>query len=174
METRVQIIMIVASVNEARVQIIAILASVLLLVVVLELVRRRRLLERYAVLWLLSAAVLVVLSAWRNLLALIAHRLGIAYAPNALFLIAFGFVAVLLLHFSLSVSRLADQSKVLAQRLALVQERLARLQGDETGQPAEVPSPDEPEGTELPAHLNGEEDQLLRLRGPRETEVTSR
>lgn len=166
METRVKIIAIMASVREARVQIIAILASVLLLVVVLELVRRRRLLERYAVLWLLSAAVLVVLSVWRNLLAQIAHRLGIAYAPNALFLIAFGFVAVLLLHFSLAVSRLADQSKVLAQRLALLQARLAQLQGDETGVPAEVPSPDEPGGADLPAHLQGEEDQLLLLRGP--------
>jgi hypothetical protein len=166
METRVKIIPIVASVRETRVQIIAIVASVLLLTVVLELVRRRRLLERYAVLWLLSAAALVVLSVWRNLLEQIAHPLGIAYAPNALFLIAFGFVAVLLLHFSLAVSQLADQSKVLAQRLALLQERLAQLEGDETRMPAEVPSPDEPEGAELPAHLQGEEDQQLLLRGP--------
>ncbi len=49
-----------------------------------------------------------------------------AYPPNALFLIAFGFVLVLLLHFSLAVSRLSDQTKVLAQRLALLEERLGR------------------------------------------------
>jgi hypothetical protein len=50
----------------------------------------------------------------------------VAYPPNALFLIAFGFVMVLLLHFSLAVSRLSDQTKVLAQRLALLEERLHR------------------------------------------------
>jgi hypothetical protein len=49
--------------------------------------------------------------------------IGIAYPPNALFLVAFGFVLVLLLHFSLAVSRLTDQSKVLAQRLALLEQR---------------------------------------------------
>ena len=55
-----------------------------------------------------------------------ASTLGVAYPPNALFLIAFGFVLVLLLHFSLAVSRLSDQTKVLAQRLALLEERLSR------------------------------------------------
>ena len=48
---------------------------------------------------------------------------GIAYPPNALFLVAFGFVLLLLLHFSLAVSRLSDQTKVLAQRLALLEDR---------------------------------------------------
>ncbi|HLH15327.1 MAG TPA: DUF2304 domain-containing protein, partial [Solirubrobacteraceae bacterium] len=46
------------------------------------------------------------------------------YPPNALFFVAFAFVLVLLLHFSSAVSRLSDQSKVLAQRLALLDERL--------------------------------------------------
>jgi hypothetical protein len=50
----------------------------------------------------------------------------VAYPPNALFLIAFGFVLVLLLHFSLAVSRLSDQTKVLAQRLALLEEEVRR------------------------------------------------
>ncbi len=53
------------------------------------------------------------------------------YPPNALFLVAFGFVMVLLLHFSLAVSRLSDQSKVLAQRLALLEERLHRHEAAE-------------------------------------------
>jgi hypothetical protein len=94
-----------------------------LLLVVLELVRRRRLLERYALLWLVSAVVLLVLSAWKGLLGTISTAIGIFYAPSALFVIAFGVVMILLLHFSLAVSRLADQSKVLAQRLALLEER---------------------------------------------------
>ena len=109
---------------DARIQIVAILAAGVLLVILLELVRRRRLLERYALLWLFSALVLLGLSIWRGLLESVADAIGVAYPPNALFLIAFGFVLVLLLHFSLAVSRLSDQTKVLAQRLALLEERL--------------------------------------------------
>ncbi|HVD55269.1 MAG TPA: DUF2304 domain-containing protein [Thermoleophilaceae bacterium] len=112
---------------DARIQIVAILAAAALILVLLELVRRRRLLERYALLWLFSALVLLGLAVWRGLLEDVASVLGVAYPPNALFLIAFGFVLALLLHFSLAVSRLSDQSKVLAQRLALLEERLGRV-----------------------------------------------
>ena len=112
---------------DARIQIVAILAAAGLIVVLLELVRRRRLLERYALLWLFSALVLLGLAVWRGLLEDVASVIGVAYPPNALFLIAFGFVLALLLHFSLAVSRLSDQSKVLAQRLALLEEPLGRV-----------------------------------------------
>jgi len=95
---------------------------------VLELVRRRRLLERYALMWLFSGTVLLALAAWVGLLEDLASLVGIHYAPSALFLFAFGFVLLLLLHFSIAVSRLNDQSKVLAQRLALLEERLARTE----------------------------------------------
>jgi len=67
--------------------------------------------------------VLLGLSLWKDGLEEVANLVGIAYPPNALFLIAFGFVLVLLLHFSLAVSRLSDQTKVLAQRLALLEQR---------------------------------------------------
>jgi hypothetical protein len=109
---------------EPQLQILAILGTGVLLVVLLELVRRRRLLERYALLWLFSAAILLGLSVWGGALERIADLIGVAYPPNALFLIAFCFVLILLLHFSLAVSRLSDQSKVLAQRLALLETEL--------------------------------------------------
>jgi hypothetical protein len=113
---------------ELRVQIAAAVVSALLLLGVLELVRRRRLLERYAILWLFSGLVLLGLAIWRGLLEAIAQAVGIYYAPSALFVIAFGFILVLLLHFSVAVSRLAEQSKLLAQRLALLEERERRLE----------------------------------------------
>jgi hypothetical protein len=108
---------------EFRIQLVAIVASALLLLVILELVRQRRLLERYALLWLFSALVLLCLAVWKDVLETLAEAIGIFYPPNALFLIAFGFVLVLLLHFSLAVSRLSDQTKLLAQRLSLLEER---------------------------------------------------
>jgi hypothetical protein len=119
---------------EVRIQLVAVAASGVLLLVVLELVRRRRFLERYAILWLLSALVMLGLAVWRDLLEELADAIGIVYPPNALFVIAFGFVLVLLLHFSLAVSRLSDQAKVLAQRLALLEKRVGDVEqeaGDE-------------------------------------------
>ncbi|MEA2394416.1 MAG: hypothetical protein QOJ82_2307 [Solirubrobacteraceae bacterium] len=111
---------------EVRIQIVAIVGAAFMLFGVLELVRRRRLLERYALLWLLSAVVLLGLAIWRDLLKTISDAIGVAYPPNALFFIAFAFILLLLLHFSVAVSRLSDQSKVLAQRLALLEERVRR------------------------------------------------
>ena len=49
---------------------------------------------------------------------------GISYAPSALFAIAFLFVLVMLVQFSMTISRLSDQNTALAQRLALLQQRL--------------------------------------------------
>jgi hypothetical protein len=123
----------------ARIQLVAIVGAGALLLIVLELVRRRRLLERYALLWLLSAVVLLGLAAWRDGLKVISDAIGIAYPPNALFFVAVGFILLLLLHFSSAVSRLSDQTKVLAQRAALLEERLRRL---EDGAEAEAPAGD--------------------------------
>ncbi len=112
--------------DSSRIQILTVCVAGLLLVGVLELVRRRRLLERYALVWLLSSLVLLGLSIWRSALDKIAEQIGVSYPPNALFIVAFGFVLWMLLHFSVAVSRLSDQSKILAQRLALLEERMRR------------------------------------------------
>jgi hypothetical protein len=112
-------------------RIIAIVISGGLLLLILELVRRKRLMERYALLWLFSTLLLLVLSVWSGLLNSLASALGVSYPPSALFAVAFGVVLVLLVHFSLAVSHLSDQNKVLAQRLGIltrqVQEQNERL-----------------------------------------------
>jgi hypothetical protein len=119
---------------DSRIQAVAIVGAAALLIFVLDMVRRRRLLERYALIWLLSAVVLLGLAIWRDGLARLASTVGIAYPPNALFFVAFAFVLILLLHFSAAVSRLADQSKVLAQRLALLEERLSEQEERQSGE----------------------------------------
>jgi hypothetical protein len=125
---------------ELRIQLVAIGGTAVLLLVVLELVRRRRLLERYALVWLASALILLALGVWKGLLGTIASAIGIVYPPSALFVIAFGFILVLLLHFSTAVSRLTDQSKVLAQRLALMEQRQRELEGQVKGTGGEQPA----------------------------------
>ena len=107
----------------AKTQIVSILFALLVFAAVFELVRRRYLRERYALLWLGAALVLLVLALWRGLLTLIAHTMGVHLPSNAFFVIAFAFLLLLLLHFSAVVSRLSDQTRVLAQRLALLEER---------------------------------------------------
>jgi hypothetical protein len=109
-------------------RIIAIVISAGLLLLILELVRRKRLMERYALLWLFSTLLLLVLSVWSGLLNSLASALGVSYPPSALFAVAFGVVLVLLIHFSLAVSRLSDQNKVLAQRLGILQRQVHEQQ----------------------------------------------
>jgi hypothetical protein len=112
----------------SRIQIVAIVGAVGLLLVVLELVRRRRLMERYALLWLFAAIVILGLAIWQEALNEIAKAMGILSAPNALFFVAVGFILLLLLHFSAAMSRLSDQSKVLAQRQAILEEQIRELE----------------------------------------------
>jgi hypothetical protein len=113
---------------DSRIQIVSIVVMAGVFGVIFELVRRRRLMERYALLWLFSSAILLALAVWRDLLEMFARTVGIAYAPSALFAFALGFGLVLLLHFSLVVSRLADQSKILAQRVGMLQQQVEELQ----------------------------------------------
>ena len=113
---------------DLRIHIVAIASAVVLFALVFELVRRRRLMERYALLWLLSATTLLALSVWGDLLTLLARTIGIAYPPSALFVVALGFILLLLLHFSLVISALTDQSKVLAQRVGMLQQQIDQLQ----------------------------------------------
>jgi len=117
---------------ETRLRIAAIVATAALVIVIFELVRRKRLMERYAILWLLAGITLIVLAVWKGLLTTVASKVGIFYPPSALFAVALGFVLLLLLHFSLVISRLADQNKVMAQRLGMLQQRLEEQEGAQT------------------------------------------
>ena len=117
-----------------RVSVAAALASVLLLLVVFELIRSRRLRERYALLWLLTGAVLLVLSVWRGGLNTIAGWFGISgYPPAILFAVGILFILLVLLHYSTVISRLSDQSTILAQRLALLEQRFGEQRDEHRG-----------------------------------------
>jgi hypothetical protein len=120
-----------------RVTVVAIVAAVWFLLVVLELVRRRRLGERYALLWLFTCLVVLFFAAWPSALERLASTVGIAYAPTALFVLAGGFVLLVLLHYAVVVSSLTDRNTRLAQRVAILEERLRRL--EQTDAPALPP-----------------------------------
>jgi ABC-type uncharacterized transport system YnjBCD permease subunit len=98
-------------------------ASFALVIVVLDLIRRHRLRERYALLWLATGLVLTALSVWRDGLNTIAGWLGVrSYPPAVLFAVAILFIIAVLLNYSTVTSRLSDQNVVLAQKLALLEQ----------------------------------------------------
>jgi hypothetical protein len=123
-------------VTPLRVTIVGVVASLLLILVVLELVRGRRLKERYALLWLATGIALLVLSAWRDGLNTIAGWLGVTgYPPAVLFAVATLFIFLVLLHYSTVISKLTDENVELAQRIALLEERMSREERHPTDEP---------------------------------------
>jgi hypothetical protein len=114
-----------------RISIVAAAAAIILLLVIFELIRSRRLQERYALLWLLTGLVILVLAVWRGALSKTASVVGIAYPPSALFVLASFFVLLLLLHYSTVISRLSEQNTILAQRLAQLELRVGEDQAPE-------------------------------------------
>jgi cell division protein FtsW (lipid II flippase) len=122
---------ILAAQTPLKVSLAATAASLILVLIVFELIRSRRLRERYALLWLLTGIVLVVLSAWRGGLNTIAGWFGVrGYPPAVLFAVGLLFVIAVLLHYSTVISRLSDQNVILAQRLALLESRLREREPD--------------------------------------------
>lgn len=124
---------------DTRVQLVAIAGSAILFFFVLELLRRRRLGEPYAILWLIASVVLLTLAVWDDLLDELANLVGIAVPANALFIVAFGFVLILLLSFSVVLSRLSRENKILAQEVARLNQERGREQP--RGQPERQESP---------------------------------
>ena len=123
-----------------RVEVI--LLAVIICGLIFELVRRKRLMERYAILWLMAGLTVLVLGLWQGLLSTLAHAVGIYYTPSALFAVTFLFVLLLLVQFSITLSRLSDQNTTLAQRVAVLQERLDEESVDAVE--PETPNGDDP------------------------------
>ena len=103
-----------------RVQVFSIVVSIALLLSVLELVRRRRLVEEYAVLWIVGSLVLLVLAIWREILHSAARQLGVFYPPSVLLLLLGILVFVVLLWFSVVLSRQRSQIERLTEETAIL------------------------------------------------------
>jgi hypothetical protein len=116
-----------------RVAVVASIAAIVFLIVIFELIRSRRLQERYALLWLITGGVILLLSVWRDALRLVAEQIGIAYPPSALFVVGFLFILVVLLHYSTVISELAERNVRLAQDIALLEERLRMHERESDG-----------------------------------------
>jgi hypothetical protein len=109
-----------------KIQIITGTISILMLIIVFELIRRSRLKEEYSLLWLLSGLVILTFSIFPDLLNIIAKALGMYYL-TALFVISFLFLLLIVLHFSMVISRLSKNNTELTQELSIMEFRLKEL-----------------------------------------------
>ncbi|HET6993017.1 MAG TPA: DUF2304 domain-containing protein [Bacteroidia bacterium] len=106
-----------------RVQIIAIVASILFIAFIARLIMRGKLREEYAIIWIVSSVFLIVFAAWRDGLNKVSKLLGFALPSNLIFTGAIFAVLIYLLHLSVVVSKLQEQNKTLAQDIALLKEK---------------------------------------------------
>lgn len=111
-----------------RVQLVAIGVSVVLLIVVIDLVRRRKLVEEYSLFWIVGALVILGLSIWRDLLDAAALRLGIFYPPSLLLLLMVVVVFVALLWLSVVLSRQKREIDRLSEEAAVLGAEIRELQ----------------------------------------------
>ncbi len=112
----------------STIQIISILVAIIMVSFIFSMIRRRRLREEYSLLWIVGSIVMVVFILWRDLLDILAGYLGIFYPPNVLLMIGLFFGVLMFLHFTLVISRQADDNKRLVQRMALLQNRIEELE----------------------------------------------
>jgi hypothetical protein len=110
---------------------IAIMTSLGFALLIFELVRRKRLKEKYAILWLTAGLAIFILALSEKLLNSLTHALGIQYPINAVLFIGIFFILLINLHFSLVISNLSEQNKKIAQRIALLEAEI-RLYKKET------------------------------------------
>ena len=109
-----------------RMTVISIIISLSIMFGIVELVRRRKLQEEYSFLWLITGLVLFLLTVRYQLLVKLTQAIGVVTPINTLFFFGFIFVLLLCLHYSLRISQLATQVKILAQKLALMEAEKTR------------------------------------------------
>lgn len=109
-----------------RIQIIAITGSIFFLSVIFELIRRKLLKEAYAILWLFFGIIFIILSCWRRAIDYFSKLVGIYYPPAMLLLFLIFALIIVLVQFSVVVSQQNDKIRKLAQKIALLEEKLSK------------------------------------------------
>jgi len=110
----------------AKIQIIAITASVLFLLYIARLIIKGKLREEYSIVWIICTLVLILFSFWRDGLEILAKLVGVYEAPNLVFTGAIFAVFIYLLHLSVVVSNLHSENKQLAQDIAMLKEKMKK------------------------------------------------
>ena len=111
----------------ARIQVLAIIGSIIFLIFIIELIRKRKIKDAYGLLWVFFAVVFIVIAVWRQGLEVISRLLGIYYTPAAFLLILIMAILLILIQYSLVISRLSDNYKTLNQQIGILKLELEEL-----------------------------------------------
>jgi len=114
--------------NISQIQLVAITVSLLLFLFIMYLIRSQRLKEEYSLLWIFFSLVFILFSFWRKGLDYLSDFLGVAYPPAALFMILLMAIFLILIEFSIIISKLADKNKSLAQEIGLLKQKLGEVE----------------------------------------------
>jgi len=107
-----------------NVYVLGVLCSLAFLVAVVDLMRRRLLLEQYSLFWLGMAIVILLLSVFHEALNRVASAIGIYYAPSLLFLIGFLFMLGTMLHLTVALSKMMTRSIRIVQEMGILRAEL--------------------------------------------------
>ena len=118
-------------------KLVALTLAAVILVVVVELVRKRKLREEYAVIWVVTSLALMLLAWQHKLLNMWIAVIGAAEPASALFFGAILFLVFVALQFSVRLSKLTYRSKALTQRIALLETEIHELREHRDGEPKE-------------------------------------
>ena len=110
-------------------RLVAILVSLILLLVTVQLIRKHKLREEYALLWLIATFAILILSIFGNIVGSLARFLNVSYSPTLPLVAGLIFALAVLLSLSVALSNQANQNRDLAQEMALMEFRLRELEG---------------------------------------------
>ncbi|GAA2115238.1 DUF2304 domain-containing protein [Nocardioides bigeumensis] len=113
----------------SAVNVLGIVGSAIILLTLFEMMRRHRLREKYAVIWFLIAIAALLTAMFPALLIGASDALGLVVPTNLLFFVASLVLLILTLQHSYELGRLEEQSRTLAEEVALLRLTLENLQG---------------------------------------------
>jgi hypothetical protein len=141
-----------------RNQIVALLIGFGMVLLIIELVRRRKLREEYSWLWLMTVSVILLFSLCFDFLKWVTYLIGAITPSSTIFLFAFLFLILISLHFSVVISRLTDRNRELAQQFALLEleyREIRKKVDPSPGCPQTKPETDPPSGKSLSGPIKG-------------------
>jgi hypothetical protein len=118
----------------AQLQIILLIVSIIVLLVIINMIRRYNLELRYSLLWLVFCFANILLAAFSNIGKTTARLLSIKEPVNAIFLLSFGFQFFLIFSLTLTISRLSNKFTQLVQEVGLLKKEVEELKNNKSSE----------------------------------------
>jgi len=102
--------------------------AVVLIIFIYRNVRKNQISQNESILWMVGAIVILIFGLWPELIIILAHLVGIDYAPSLLFLLCCVFLFMFCFRNSQTESDLKEKNKELIQDAALLEKRIRDLE----------------------------------------------